>query len=203
MSEEGPVIGLEQRGRVRRWHERNNWKQEDLDACDKTNRSISRKTVWSACSLDGSRVRRESHARFCERLEARFPGPTHPHISGKDRNGNFALKRKTVSKRLRAKLEEVKQQLRQRMHEPVALTGRWLRSVVQGYFNYHAVPGNTESLCIFRYRVTRLWRQVLRRRGQKHHLNWARMVRLVDRWLPQPRVLHPYPRVRFDAIHPR
>ncbi len=125
------------------------------------------------------------------------------HISGKDRNGNFALKRKTVSKRLRAKLEEVKQQLRERMHEPVALTGKWLRSVVQGYFNYHAVPGNTESLCIFRYRVTRLWRQVLRRRGQKHHLNWARMVRLVDRWLPQPRVLHPYPRVRFDAIHPR
>ena len=113
----------------------------------------------------------------------KFPRPTHPHISGKDRNGNFALKRKTVSKRMRAKLEEVKQQLRQRMHEPVALTGRWLRSVVQGYFNYHAVPGNTESLCIFRYRVTRLWRQVLRRRGQRHHLNWARMVRLVDRWL--------------------
>jgi RNA-directed DNA polymerase len=125
------------------------------------------------------------------------------HISGKDRNGNFALKRKTVSKRMRAKLAVIKQQLRQRMHEPVALTGKWLRSVVQGYFNYHAVPGNTESLCIFRYRVTRLWRQVLRRRGQKHHLSWARMVRLVDRWLPQPRVLHPYPRVRFDAIHPR
>jgi RNA-directed DNA polymerase len=125
------------------------------------------------------------------------------HISGKDRNGNFALKRKTISKRLRAKLEEVKQQLRQRMHDPVALTGKWLRSVVQGYFNYHAVPGNTESLCKFRYRVTRLWRQVLRRRGQKYHLNWTRMARLVDRWLPRPRVLHPYPRVRFDAIHPR
>ena len=125
------------------------------------------------------------------------------HISGKDRNGNFALKRKTISKRMRTKLEEIKQQLRERMHERVALTGKWLRSVVQGYFNYHAVPGNTESLCIFRYRVTRLWRQVLRRRGQKHHLNWARMVSLVNRWLPQPRVLHPYPRVRFDAIHPR
>jgi hypothetical protein len=189
-------MGLEQRGRVRRLHERNNWKQEDLDACDK-------QTEWSVCLPDGSRVRRESHARFCERPVVKFHRPTQPHISGKDRNGNFALKRKTVSKRLRAKLEEVKQQLRQRMHEPVALTGRWLRSVVQGYFNYHAVPGNTESLCIFRYRVTRLWRQVLRRRGQKHHLNWARMVRLVDRWLPQPRVLHPYPRVRFDAIHPR
>jgi RNA-directed DNA polymerase len=133
----------------------------------------------------------------------RLPGPTQPHISGKDRNGNFALKRRSVRKRLRAKLAEVKQQLRQRMHEPVALTGKWLQSVVQGYFNYHAVPGNTDSLRIFRYRITRLWRQVLRRRGQKHYLTWARMAQLADRWLPAPRVLHHYPRVRFDAIHPR
>ena len=65
------------------------------------------------------------------------------HISGKDRNGNFAVKRHTIGKRLRAKLAEIKQQLRQRLHEPVAQTGRWLKSVVQGYFNYHAIPGNT------------------------------------------------------------
>ena len=53
------------------------------------------------------------------------------------------------------------------MHEPVAQTGKWLKSVVQGYFNYHAVPGNTDSLRVFRFRVTRLWRQVLIRRGQR------------------------------------
>jgi len=125
------------------------------------------------------------------------------HISGKDRKGSYSLRRKTISKRMRAKLLEIKQQLRRRMHQSIPRTGQWLRSVVQGYFNYHAVPGNTESLCIFRYRVTRLWRQLLRRRGQKGYLNWARMARLADRWLPKPRVLHPYPRVRFDAIHPR
>jgi RNA-directed DNA polymerase len=161
--------------------------------------------------LHPDKTRRIEFGKFAER-DRKQRGEDKPemfdflgftHISGKDRNGNFALKRKTVSKRLRAKLEEVKQQLRQRMHEPIALTGKWLRSIVQGYFNYHAVPGNTESLRIFRYRVTRLWRQVLRRRGQKHHLNWARMARLADRWLPLPGVLHPYPRVRFDAIHPR
>jgi group II intron reverse transcriptase/maturase len=161
--------------------------------------------------LHPDKTRRIEFGRFAEQDRKRrgegkpemfdFLGFT--HISGKDRNGNFMLKRKTVSKRMRAKLEVIKQQLRQRMHEPTALTGKWLRSVVQGYFNYHAVPGNTGSLGLFRYRVTRLWRQVLRRRGQKHHLSWARMVRLVDRWLPLPRVLHPYPRVRFDAIHPR
>ena len=113
------------------------------------------------------------------------------------------MRRKTISKRMRAKLLEIKQQLRRRMHEPVELNGKWLRSIVQGYFNYHAVPGNIDSLSAFRYRVIRLWRTMLIHRGQKHHLTWVRMRKLVDRWIPQPRVLHPYPRVRFDAIHPR
>jgi len=113
------------------------------------------------------------------------------HISGKARNGNFAVKRHTIGKRLRGKLAEIKQQLQQRMHEPVAETGKWLRSVVQGYFKYHAVPGNTDSLHVFRWRVTRLWRQVLIRRGQRGYLNWARMRQLEMRWLPKPRVLHP------------
>ena len=125
------------------------------------------------------------------------------HISGKDRNGNFAIKRKTIGKRMRAKLLEIKQQLRARLHKPPAQTGKWLKSAVQGYFNYHAVPGNTDSLATFRYRVIRLWRSSLRHRGQRNRLNWARMQRLANRWIPQPRVLHPYPRDRFDAIHPR
>jgi RNA-directed DNA polymerase len=113
------------------------------------------------------------------------------------------VKRKTIGKRMRAKLLEIKQQLRRRMHEPVARTGPWLRSIVQGYFNYHAVPGNLGSLSAFRNRVTRLWRTILIHRGQKHHLTWVWMRKLADRWIPAPRVLHPYPRVRFDAIHLR
>ena len=124
------------------------------------------------------------------------------HNSGKNRNGDFVVKRKTMGKRMRAKLQELKQQLRQRMHEPPALTGKWLKSVVQGYFNYHAVPGNTDCLSLFRCRVTRLWRHVLIRRGQKRYLNWARMQKLEARWLPRLRVLHPYPSVRFAAMHP-
>ena len=125
------------------------------------------------------------------------------HISGKDRNGNFAVKRHTIGKRLRGKLADIKQQLRRRMHEPVAETGKWLKSVVQGYFNYHAVPGNGNNLRVFRFRVTRLWRKVLHRRGQRGYLNWARMRQLEERWIPGPCVLHPWPGARFDAIHPR
>ncbi|HLY41067.1 MAG TPA: group II intron reverse transcriptase/maturase [Terracidiphilus sp.] len=125
------------------------------------------------------------------------------HISGKDRKGGYAVKRKTISKRMRAKLLEIKQQLRRRMHEPPAQTGHWLRSVVQGYFNYHAIPGNTDSLAVFRDRVILLWRTILIHRSQRHRLPWTRMQILADRWLPRPRVSHPYPGVRFDAIHPR
>jgi group II intron reverse transcriptase/maturase len=125
------------------------------------------------------------------------------HICGKDRRGKFALKRKTIAKRMRAKLQEIKQELRRRMHDPVEQTGKWLQSVVRGYFNYHAVPGNMQRLKAFRTRVIRLWRWTLRCRSQKHRPNWARVLQLTERWLPEPRVLHPYPSVRFAATHPR
>ena len=125
------------------------------------------------------------------------------HISGKNRRGQFTVKRKTISKRLRGKLRELKQQLRQRRHAPIAHTGKWLRSVVQGYFNYHAVPGNLDRLRIFRDRLTRLWRTQLRQRSQRYRLNWDRLHRLALRWLPVPHVLHPWPSERFAAMHPR
>jgi group II intron reverse transcriptase/maturase len=125
------------------------------------------------------------------------------HICGKTRHGAFTVRRQTISKRMRAKLQEIKQQLRRRMHEPVPQTGKWLQSVVQGYFKYHAVPGNLDRLGDFRARVTRFWRRTLRRRGQRRPINWARLHRLAERWLPRPRVLHPYPAQRFAATHPR
>ncbi len=125
------------------------------------------------------------------------------HISGKYRSGTFIVRRRTIAKRLRSKLREIKQRLRRRRHEPVALTGEWLRSVVQGYFNYHAVPGNLDSLRTFRTRLTQLWHAQLLRRSHRRRLTWERMNRLVDRWLPTPRVLHPGPITRFAANHPR
>jgi hypothetical protein len=104
---------------------------------------------------------------------------------------------------MRAKLQEIRQKLRQRMHDAIPKTGKWLRSVVQGYFNYHAVPGNGQRLQAFRDAVTRYWRQMLSRRSQKGGVDWERMNRLVRRWIPSVRITHPYPNVRFDAIHPR
>ncbi len=126
------------------------------------------------------------------------------HMCGRTRTaGRFTVKRKTIGKRMRAKLQEIRQKLRQRMHDAVPKTGKWLRSVVQGYFNYHAVPGNGQRLQAFRDAVTRYWRQTLSRRSQKGRVDWERMNRLVRRWIPSVRITHPYPSVRFDAIHPR
>ena len=146
---------------------------------------------------------REVHVRFCESLGVQFPGATHPHISGKNGLGRFMVRRTTIRKRMRAKLRQVKQQLRQRMHDPVPQTGRWLKSVVQGYFNYYAVPGNLTSLGVFRDRVLALWWRTIRRRSQKRRISWTRTLVLAQRWIPQPRTLHPFPDARFAATHPR
>jgi len=121
------------------------------------------------------------------------------HISAANRHGWFTIRRRSIGKRMRAKLQEIKEQLRRRMHQPVIDQGRWLRSVVRGWFQYHAVPGNRDRLDAFRTQVARLWLKVLRHRSHKarHRWNWNRMTQLASRWLPRPRILHPYPNERL------
>jgi group II intron reverse transcriptase/maturase len=125
------------------------------------------------------------------------------HYCGKTRDGTFTVWRRTAGKRIRAKLQAIQKTLRERMHEPVGRIGEWLKRVVEGYYLYYAVPGNLSSLGIFRYRLCRMWRHALRRRSQKRRLKWENLNRLFERWLPHPRVLHPYPSARFDANHRR
>ena len=121
------------------------------------------------------------------------------HMCGQTKNGRFWLKRKTISKRMRAKLAEVNDQLKRRRHLPIPEQGRWLASVVRGHRAYYAVPGNTDAVAAFRTQVTRHWYKALRRRSQRTRLNWTRMNRLATRWLPPARVMHPFPGERFDA----
>jgi hypothetical protein len=104
---------------------------------------------------------------------------------------------------MRAKLGQIKEELRRRMHEPIPVQGQWLRQVVRGYFAYHAVPTNSRAIGAFRYHVTNLWRRTLRRRSQKDALTWERMARLANAWLPRPRILHPWPNQRFAVKHLR
>jgi RNA-directed DNA polymerase len=125
------------------------------------------------------------------------------HFCGKRQKGDFTVWRQTAKKRLVAKLQDIKVQLIRQRHAPVAQVGEWLRKVVSGYYQYHAVPGNMSRLSIFRHRLRQLWWVALTRRSQRGKVSRERMNALLDRWVPVPRVLHPYPRERFDATHPR
>jgi len=125
------------------------------------------------------------------------------HICAKNRNGRFWIRRITIAERMRAKLAEIKDQLRRRMHQPVPDQGRWLASVLRGHMAYYAVPGNSQAIAAFRDQVIRHWRTTLRRRSHKGRINWKRMDRITNRWLPRPRTMHPFPDARFAATHPR
>ena len=124
-------------------------------------------------------------------------------ICGKSRAGKFLIRRKSRRDRVRAKLLEIKEALRKRMHQSIPAQGKWLAQVVRGYYNYFAVPTNSPALSAFRHHIVALWRRTLRRRSQKDNTTWARMFRLADEWLPKPSILHPWPNARFAVRHPR
>jgi hypothetical protein len=124
-------------------------------------------------------------------------------ICGKTRAGKFQIKRKTRRDRMRAKLKMVQEEMRRRMHQTIPVQGKWLGQVVTGYFNYHAVPTNLRALVAFRSEIARRWRRVLTRRSERMKLNWKEMNRLLDDWLPKPRILHPWPDRRFAVRYPR
>jgi group II intron reverse transcriptase/maturase len=155
--------------------------------------------------IEFGRFALENRARRGEGKPETFAFLGFTHICGKRwSDGRFTVQRQSLAKRLRAKVKKVREWLRGHLHDPVPAVGRGLRSVVRGYFNYHAVPGNRPALWAFRQEVGRAWLWTLRRRSQKgRHRSWGRMARLIVTWLPMPRTLHPYPSVRFHARHPR
>ena len=124
-------------------------------------------------------------------------------ICGKSRRGKFVLWRKTRADRMRAKLVEIREQMRKRMHHTIPEQGEWLAAVVRGFNAYHAVPTNFRAIGAFRYRVVEIWLKSLRRRSQKYTLTWERMIKLAAAWLPTPRILHPWPEQRFAVKYPR
>lgn len=126
------------------------------------------------------------------------------HIcSQRHRDQRFTVKRRTIKTRMRKQLQVIKGTLMRRRHDPVPHLGAWLRRVVQGHDNYYGVPGNMQSLKSFQGQVERYWFRALRRRSQHDRMSWSRFRSLAKRWIPKPRIVHPYPDTRFDARHPR
>ena len=119
------------------------------------------------------------------------------HICGRTSKNRFTVLRQTIRKRLQAKLQAVKTELRRRMHEPIPEVGKWLKAVVGGHIRYYGVPGNRYALAYFRFAVGNFWHQTLARRSQKGRVPWERMKRLVRRWLPPAHICHPHPLQRL------
>ena len=125
------------------------------------------------------------------------------HICSKTRNGRFEVKRQTIGKKMRAKLDSVKAELRSRINDTVSEVGTWLNKVITGHYQYYGVPGNYKAMRDFQRQVGVAWFCVLNRRSQRRGLTWEKMEKLLERWLPTPRILHPYPDKRFARQHPR
>ncbi len=125
------------------------------------------------------------------------------HLCGKTKDGVYQVRRRTAAARMRAKIASIGEELRRRMHEPVRVVGAWLRRVVEGYYRYHSVMGNLSSMAVFRHRLKLKWRRVLRQRGDRGKVTWAKYAPLFDRWVPYARLMHPLPQERFAVKHPR
>jgi group II intron reverse transcriptase/maturase len=124
-------------------------------------------------------------------------------ICGQSTRGKFLVTRSSRRDRMRAKLKEIKENLRRRMHQPISEQGKWLGQVVRGFFAYHAVPTNSRALGAFRHHVVALWRRTLRQRGQRDKTSWKRIEDMAADYLPKPSILHPWPSQRFAVKHPR
>jgi RNA-directed DNA polymerase len=124
-------------------------------------------------------------------------------ICTQSRRGHFQIRRKTRRDRMRAKLREIREEMWKRRHHPIPDQGQWLQQVVRGFFNYHAVPTNMRALAVFRKRVIRRWRRALKTRSHRDKTTYDRIEKIAADWLPQPKILHPWPTVRFAVKHPR
>ena len=120
------------------------------------------------------------------------------HIAGTSRKGTFQLQRQTSGKKLRASLARIKEACRRRRHLPVADQHAWLRRVVIGHVNYYGVPSNYRALGTFHWEVSRIWHRSLQRRSQRGRWREGQRARFLERFsLPTPRIVHPWPNVRF------
>lgn len=150
--------------------------------------------------IEFGRYARRDRARRAQGKPQTFDFLGFTHCCASTRKGKFTVLRLTSAKRTRAKLQEVKFELRRRMHRPIAEQGKYLRAVVAGHCRYFGVPNNGKRLSAFRYQVVRLWHRTLCRRSHKARLRWDRTYRLMARWLPKVHICHPYPSQRLTVM---
>jgi len=125
-----------------------------------------------------------------------FLGFKHYCATRRDGSG-FVLGRKPMAKRMRTKLREIKERLMATRHDGIDGQGKWLAQVLRGWMAYYAVPMSGSAISAFRHHMIERWHGALMRRSQRRRLTWTRMKTIADRYLPFPRILHPWPEKRF------
>ena len=179
---------------------------------EQISKALSERLNKFSLSLHPDKTQLIRFGRFAKRDAKLIDGQSKPktfnflgmtHICGQTKDGKYRIHRKTIRKRLTEKLKTVKAELTKRMHAPIKEQGEWIKTVVRGYFNYHAIPGNMHALETFKTQITRMWYRLLRRRSQKSKLNWEKMNILVQKWIPKPKILHPWPEERLQRHLPK
>jgi group II intron reverse transcriptase/maturase len=185
------VVGFEQRSEAELFQQELSERMQQFEL-----RLHADKTRLLEFGRQAARQRKQRGERRPETFN--FLGFT--HICGVNRKGKFQVLRKTLRKRMKAKLKELKQDFQQRRHRPLREQGQWVSAVLRGHYQYYGVPLNSKALQSMAYYVSHLWHQALRRRSQRGaRLTWAKFQRTMARWLPRPRICHPYPFERLAA----
>ena len=176
-------------------------------------RDLDERLAKFALELNGEKTRLIAFGRFVaegrkargERKPETFDFLGFTHICGQKRNGKgFQLHRKTRRGHKWAFIKRVAEGLKRMRHRPIDEQGRWLAKVLQGHYGYFAVPTNLWSVRAVRHHLKVRWYLSLQRRSQRgRRMTWRRMNVIVARWLPKPRVIHPWPEQRFLVTHRR
>jgi len=140
------------------------------------------------CIEFGPLARRKAKAKGVKASTFDFLGLT--HYCGKTRKGNrFRMKRKTISKRLTAKLRAYKDWLKKNR---TLTTPEILYKTVQklrGHYSYYGVTDNIHGINAYYYEVKGILYKWLNRRGKKGCYSWEKFAKLLARYpLPSPRL---------------
>jgi group II intron reverse transcriptase/maturase len=182
------VAGFERRGDAKRF-----WREADQRL-----RSFGLKLHENKTRLiEFGRFARRDRSRRGQGKPETFDFLGFTHCCDQTRQGRFVVLRLTSAKKMRAKLQAVREELRRRMHRPIEEQGSYLRSVVGGHMRYYGVPRNAARLKAFRFRIAQLWHRTLCRRTQVRPIRWTRVAKLAEHWLPPARICHPYPNQRL------
>ena len=110
------------------------------------------------------------------------------HYCSRGIKGNYRAKRKTSSKKYRAKIQEMKKWLRERMHCKVSETIKLLNIKLVGHYRYYGITDNTNSIRRFCEITAKMLFKVLNRRSQKNRYSYEKYYEKIQKQIAKPAI---------------